>query len=49
MLYGSDTLVIFYLTFHSAYWYTRLGRVDDSSDLAPALGPCGVRVPLSKD
>ena len=49
MLYGADTLVVFYLTFQSSYSYTRLGRVDDPSDLAQALGPRGVRVRFSKD
>ena len=49
MLYGSSTLVVFYLTFDSAYSYTRLGRVDDPSGLALALGPDGVRVVFSKD
>jgi hypothetical protein len=49
MLYGSDTLVIFYSTFNSSYAYTRLGRVDDPVDLAQALGPRGVRVMFSKD
>jgi hypothetical protein len=49
MLYGGDTLVVFYLTFQPSYSYTRLGRVDDSSDLAEALRPRGVRVLFSKD
>ena len=49
MLYGADTLVVFYLTFQSSYSYTRLGRVDDPSDLARTLGPRGVRVLFSKD
>ena len=49
MLYGSDTLVVFYLTFKSSYSYTRLGRVDDPAGLAQALGPSGVRVVFSKD
>jgi hypothetical protein len=49
MLYGTDTLVVFYLTFESSYSYTRLGRVDDPAGLAQALGRHGVRVVFSKD
>ena len=49
MLYGSDTLVVFYLTFNSSHSYTRLGRVDNPDGLAQALGPRGVRVFFSKD
>ena len=49
MLYGADTLVVFYLTFQSSYSYTRLGRVDDPSGLPQALGPRGVRVVFSKE
>jgi hypothetical protein len=49
MLYGTDTLVIFYATFHSSYSYTRLGRVADPAGLADALGRRGVRVVFSKD
>ena len=49
MLYGSRTLVVFYLTFDSSYSYTRLGRVDDPSGLAQALGPHGVRIAFSKN
>lgn len=49
MLYGSKTLVVFYLTFDSSYSYTRLGRVNDPTDLAQALGSRGVRVIFSKD
>jgi hypothetical protein len=49
MLYGANTVVLFYLTFDSPYSYTRLGRVDDPSGLAQALGPSGARVRFSRD
>lgn len=49
MLYGSRTLVIFYLTFDSSYPYTRLGRVDDPAGLAQSLGRRGARIEFSKD
>jgi hypothetical protein len=49
MLYGTKTLVVFYSTFNSSYSYTRLGRVDDPTGVAQALGRRGVRVVFSKD
>jgi hypothetical protein len=49
MLYGTNTLVVFYATFNSSYSYTRLGRVDHPADLPKALGRRSVRVVFSND
>ena len=44
VLYNSNTLVLFYQTLSTSYRYTRMGRVDNPTGLAAALGRGNVTV-----
>ncbi|HLW62336.1 MAG TPA: cyclophilin-like fold protein [Flavobacterium sp.] len=44
MLYGSNTLVLFYKTFSTSYTYTKIGRIDNPDGLENALGSSNASV-----
>jgi len=44
MLYGSDTLVLFYKSFRTTFTYTPIAQIDDPTGLEAALGSQGAEV-----
>ena len=44
MLWEASSLVLFYESFETSYSYTKLGRIENASELAAAVGAGKVRV-----
>ena len=49
MLYGSNTLVLFYKSFSTSYSYTPIGRIENTSGLTTALGSGNITVKFELD
>ena len=44
MLFGSDTLVLFYDSFSTSYSYTKIGVIEDLKGLSKALGKSNITI-----
>lgn len=47
MLYGSDCLVVFYKSFSNSFHYTKLGKINNPSKLANAVGNGNIQITFS--
>ncbi|MDE6752433.1 MAG: hypothetical protein K2J59_06675 [Eubacterium sp.] len=48
MLYGNNCLVLFYKSFLTEYSYTKIGYIENSSNLADAVGSDNITVSFEK-
>lgn len=44
LLWGNNTIILFYKSFNTPYRYTKIGKIDDANGLAAALGSGDVKV-----
>lgn len=47
MLFSSDCLVLFYKNFHTFYSYTKIGYIENITELTAALGNGNIKVKLN--
>lgn len=49
MLYGDNCLVVFYEGFNTSYQYTRIGKIEDVTNLSNVLGTGAVTITFTND